>query len=217
MTKSEQSVRTRLNLGTVKYIFARLQKKLRISAVRGSDIHPTSAIEGGSQVVNCNMDRHSFCGYDCVLLSVDIGRFCSISDNVYIGGSAHPMHFVSTSPVFLSHRDSVKTKFSWHDFHHMPRTTIGHDVWIGYGVSIRAGVTIGHGAVIGMGAVVTKDVAPYSVVGGNPAKPLKPRFPEAVASALLVSEWWNYSDEDLKAAAINFNHPETFLKTRGLL
>jgi acetyltransferase-like isoleucine patch superfamily enzyme len=217
MAKASSSYRTRFGLGSLKYILARIQKKLQISAVRGSYIHRTSAIEGGSQVVNSTMDRHSFCGYNCVILGADVGGFCSISDNVYIGGSAHPIEYVSSSPVFLSHRDSVKTKFALHDYHHMPRTQVGHDVWIGHGVHVRAGVTIGHGAVIGMGAVVTKDVPPYAIVVGNPAQIIRKRFADDICQRLLASKWWDYSDEILSKVAVDFTDPETFLRNRGLL
>lgn len=209
--------RTRLNIGSLGYLLARVQKKLRLSAIRNSNVHPTSAIEGGSQVVNTTMDRHSFCGYDCTLLNAEIGGFCSISDQVYVGGSGHPTDFVSTSPVFLSHRDSVKTKFSNHTHHHLPRTVIGHDVWIGFGARIRAGVTIGHGSVIGMGSVVTKDVPAYSIVAGNPARVVKPRFSVDISEALLESHWWEYDDEALRKAAVTFTDPESFLKAAGYL
>tara|TARA_R110002072_G_scaffold19469_6_gene72273 strand:- start:425 stop:736 length:312 start_codon:yes stop_codon:yes gene_type:complete len=99
----------------IQYVIARIFKKLRPSAIRESDIHPTSVVESGGQIVSTRMDRHSFCGYDCVLLNAEVGPFCSIADQVYVGGSAHPLHFVSTSPVFLGHRDSVKI-FSRHEF-----------------------------------------------------------------------------------------------------
>lgn len=211
------NVRTNFRFGALRYILARIQKKLSLSAVRESNVDPTSAIEGGSQVVNSIMGRHSFCGYDCVILNADVGSFCSIADCVYIGGSAHPMEFVSTSPVFLSHRDSVKTKFSRHEYHNMPRTTIGHDVWIGHGVHIRAGVTVGHGAVIGMGAVVTRDVVPYTLVGGNPAQTIRPRFETQTAQALLASQWWLMNDDELHAVAVDFTDPEAFLRKRGLI
>lgn len=202
---------------SIGYFLARLQKKLRVSAIHDSDIHPTSVIEGGSQVIGTRMDRHSFCGYDCTILNAEIGSFCSIADNVYIGGSAHPMHFVSTSPVFLSHRDSVKAKFSRHAFYSMPRTTIDSDVWVGYAARLRAGIHVGVGAVIGMGAVVTRDVPAFSVVAGNPARKIKDRFPDPIAQGLLRSQWWKYSDEELRAAAVVFNDPEAFLKQKGLM
>lgn len=199
------------------YALGRLQKKLRLSAIKSSTIHPTSAVESGCQIFSAAIDRHSFCGYDCIILNCSIGAFCSISDNVYIGGAHHPMHFVSTSPVFLSHRDSVKAKFSRHEYNHMPQTMIGNDVWIGYGVRIRAGVKVGDGAVIGMGSVVTKDVAPYAIVAGNPAREIKKRFRSEVCDALLRSAWWNYSDEKLKASANLFTEPERFLKENEYL
>ncbi len=197
--------------GFFRYLLARLQKRSKLSAVRASTIHATAKVEPGSQVVGSNMSKHSFCGYDCVLLNTDIGKFCSIADHVYVGGSKHPIHFVSTSPVFLSHRDSVKAKFAHHDFYEMPRTNIGHDVWIGFGARIRAGVNVGHGAVIGMGAVVTRDVAPYTVVAGNPAKKISQRFSNETIEKLLKSAWWDYSDKKLYQFGPFFNNPEVFL------
>lgn len=194
-----------------KYVCARLFKKLRPTAIRASIIHSTSKIEPGSQVVSSEFKRHSYCGYDCLFLNVSVGSFCSISDNVVVGGSNHPMHFVSTSPVFLSHRDSVRAKFSRFDYLDLPRTHIGNDVWIGHSARIRAGVGIGHGAVVAMGSVVTKDVPPYSIVGGNPAKVLRMRFSADVVDRLLASEWWELPDDQLGSWAASFNEPEKFL------
>jgi len=196
------------------YAMARLQKKLCLSAIKRSTIHRTSVAEAGCQIVDSEMGRHSFCGYSCIILNSEIGAFCSIADQVYIGGSHHPMHFVSTSPVFLSHRDSVKAKFSRHEYEQMLRTVIGNDVWIGYGAKIRAGVTIGHGAVVGMGSVVTRDVPPYTIVAGNPAREIRKRFAPKVCMGLLKTEWWALSDEKLKEAAQLFQDPEEFLRGR---
>lgn len=201
----------------IRYLFARAQKKINLSAVRRSVIHSTSVVESGCQIVDVNFDRHSFCGHDCIILNTDIGSFCSIADQVYIGGAAHPMHFVSTSPVFLSHEDSVKYKFSHHEFQYLPKTKIGNDVWIGFAARIRAGVVIGHGAVVGMGAIVTHDVDPYTVVAGNPAKLISRRFPREISEALLNSKWWDLPDNELKKAALYFKNPIEFLKERGLL
>ena len=122
------------------------------------------------------------------------------------------MHFVSTSPVFLSHKDSVKAKFALHDYLPKLKTIVGDDVWIGERVLIKAGVKIGVGAVIGMGAVVTKDVEAYSIVAGNPAKHIRYRFDDAVREGLLKSEWWKASDADLLTWGRLFNDPHAFLK-----
>ena len=205
-------MRRKINvLSDFKYVCARLFKKIRPAAIRASTIHSTSKIEPGSQVVSSEFMRHSYCGYDCLFLNVSVGSFCSISDNVVVGGSNHPMHFVSTSPVFLSHRDSVKTKFSKFDYLDVPRTHIGSDVWIGHSACIRAGVNIGHGAVVAMGGVVTKDVPPYSIVGGNPARVLRMRFSADIVDRLLASAWWELPDDELGSWAASFNDPEKFL------
>lgn len=201
-----------LSIRNCKYIFARIIKKLRFSAVYNSRIHVTSAIESGSQVVDSSIARHSYCGYDCTVLNAKIGSFCSISDNVTIGGSHHPVHFVSTSPVFLSHRDSVKAKFSRHPYKCLPKTIIEHDVWIGHGAKIKSGVTIGTGAVVGMGSVVTKDIVPYSIVAGNPARIIKMRFSDDQIVRLLQSRWWERSDDQLMALGKVCTNIEQFLK-----
>ena len=210
--KEQKNVTRRIRpVRDLSYVIARLFKRMRLSAIRRSSIHPTSKIEAGSQVVDSSFDRHSYCGYNCVFIKAQVGAFCSISDDVIVGGSGHPMHFVSTSPVFLSHRDSVKAKFSKFDYLDIPKTTIGSDVWIGRGVLVRSGVTIGHGAVVGMGSVVTRDVAPYTIVGGNPAQVIRPRFDKRVASRLLASKWWALPEDELKHWAKWFNDPEMFL------
>lgn len=199
------------------YLWARSVKKFRPSAIRDSRIDRTSRIESGSTVVNSTLQRHSFCGYDCTLLNCDIGAFCSIATRVSIGGVAHPMHYVSTSPAFLSHRDSIRTKFARHEFLPTIRTTIGNDVWIGEGSFVKAGVTIGDGAVVGMGSVVTKDVPPYAVVAGNPARFLRSRFNEETIKALLELAWWDKPDDELRRLAARFDSPEAMLAEEGLL
>ena len=86
-------------LTNLRYILARALKKAQISAIKFCNIDPTSKIEAGEQVSNLKMVRHSYCGYKCTLINLDIGSFCSIADQVYIGGAGHLPHFVSTSPI----------------------------------------------------------------------------------------------------------------------
>ncbi len=111
-----------------------------------------------------------------------VGRFCSIGRNVVLGETPrnHPLSWVSTS-MAVSHQYVAEHT----------HVVIGHDVWIAHDAVIMAGVTIGTGAVVARNAIVTKDVEPYQIVGGNPARPLRYRFDEAQREALLKSEWWN--------------------------
>ena len=163
------------------YIWAKFVKKIRGAAIINSTIHPTSKVEAGSQFVNSLMDKYSFCGYGCDINDCSIGAFCSIANNVVIGGGAHPIEWASTSPVFYNNRDSVKKKFSRFEREPHKRTFIGNDVWIGHSAILIQGVRVGDGAVIGAGAVVTKSFPPYSIIGGVPAKLIRMRFtPEQI-------------------------------------
>ena len=195
---------------SIKYIWSKLIKKLRLSSIINSNIHKTSTIESGSNVVNVIMDKYSYCGYDCEIVNAKIGAYCSIANNVTIGGAMHPMEWASTSPVFYYGRDSVKKKFaSFHRAEHK-KTIIGNDVWIGGGCFIKQGVSLSDGAVVGMGSIVTKDVPPYAIVAGNPAKLIRYRFDDETINKLLKSEWWTLEDEDLTVFARNIREPMLF-------
>jgi acetyltransferase-like isoleucine patch superfamily enzyme len=194
------------------YLWAKMLKKARLSAVSNSRIHSSSRIGSGSLVVDSTFDRHSFCGYDCEIASCDVGSFSSIASRVAIGGGRHPLEWVGTSPAFYSGRQSIKAKFSTHDRDPIARTRVGHDVWIGYGAMVAQGVTIGDGAVVGMGSIVTRDVPDYTIVAGNPARPIRSRFDEDVVEALRRILWWEFSDEKLEACAEYFPDPRVFIE-----
>lgn len=194
------------------YLWAKLWKKIRGSAILNSKIDKTSRVEAGSHIVNSSFGRYSYCGYDCQIINCDIGSFCSISSNVVIGGSQHPMEWVSTSPVFREGKDSIKKKYSEHEFEDNKRTIIGHDVWIGQNVLIKRGVTIGVGSVIGMGSVVTRNVEPYTIVGGCPARVIRKRFDDYIIDKLQEIKWWNFNDEELQEYAKYFTNPSNFIK-----
>lgn len=124
---------------------------------------------------------------------LSVGKFCSIAERVviFLGGN-HKTEWVSTYP--FSALGEVWSEAEGIKGHPATKgdVVIGHDVWIGYGVTILSGVTVGHGAVIGAGAVVSRDVEPYSIVAGNPARVVKRRFGESEIEALLKIEWWNW-------------------------
>jgi len=127
-----------------------------------------------------------------------IGKYCSIAEavNIFLGGN-HRLDWITTYP-FMS-------IFDWKEAENLkghPATkgdvVIGNDVWIGHGATILSGVKIGDGAVIGAAAVVAKDVEPYSVVVGNPAKEVKKRFPNNVIVKLLKLKWWDWPEDKIK-------------------
>lgn len=196
---------------TISYIIAKIFKKIRGSAIVNSVIHHSSKIEAGSNIVNLKMGKYSFSGYDCEIYNAEIGNYCSIANNVVIGGAAHPTTWVSMSPVFYKGRDSISKKFS--EFVREPdkTTLIGHDVWIGQYVLIKQGLNIGTGAVIGMGSVVTKDVPPYEIWAGNPAKFIRKRFDDQTIASLLQTKWWVLPDKTIAQYATNVKDVRKFL------
>lgn len=165
-----------------------------------SDIDKKARINRFVKLVNSKVDRYTYIGPGSTVVGTDIGAFCSIACDVYIGLAGHTLSLVSTSPIFTECSNGTGYRWAESDVfaHKNPRTTIGNDVWIGYGAKIMSGVSIGDGAVIATGAVVTKDVKPYEIVGGVPARHIRFRFDLDVIERLLKWKWWNCTDEVLR-------------------
>ncbi|MGO1161637.1 DapH/DapD/GlmU-related protein [Brucella pseudogrignonensis] len=150
----------------------------------------------------------------------EIGKFCSIASNVRINALEHPMERLTTHKV--SYRPNEYFRYlgvdgAFRERRQAKRVTIGNDVWIGHGAVITPGINIGHGAVIGANAVVTKDVAPYRIVGGVPARIIRKRFDDAIIERLLALCWWDWPVEKLYEAIpdIQTFEIEAFLEKWG--
>lgn len=151
---------------------------------------------------NTHIGRYTFFNVNTIMYpNCSIGRFCSTGRFVELGAAQHPIEYLSShlfqlgfSPLIdIPEENNPRNTFEKH-----PQTTIGHDVWIGAKSTIVSGVTIGHGAVIAAGSIVNKDVPPYTIVGGTPAKTIRLRFKENIIEELLKIEWWNLPEDIIK-------------------
>lgn len=180
-----------------------------VSIGRGAEVHGKSSL-GKYSLLNC---------YSILYGDTKVGRYCSIARSCEIGADAHPLSFLSTSSLQYStalmkgHEDTTFTRKI--KFEYERNTTIGNDVWIGAKSVIKSGVSIGDGAIIAALSFVNKDVPPYAIVGGIPAKIIRFRFSEKIISKLIELEWWSFSPKEM--ASIDFDDIETAIEQIKIL
>jgi acetyltransferase-like isoleucine patch superfamily enzyme len=198
-------------------------KKYGLSVNKGFEPQPPFKFERNVALGNCEIFSGCSFGFGSYINSgtiregVIIGRYCSIGRNVTIGSPNHDYNALSTSPFFLNNSHVAINKYA--DNETKTSVLIGNDVWIGDKVFIKSGIKIGDGAVIGAGSVVTKDIEPYSISFGVPAKFFKYRFSTDIISKLLNLRWFEFDPlklKDLDVKNINFcinkmeRWPETY-------
>lgn len=174
-------------------------------------------VGAGTKLAETQMDDYSYISEHGDVIYTSIGKFCSIAAFVRINPGNHPhwrasqSHFTYRASYYF---DGEADEDAFFDWRRSNGVSIGHDVWIGHGVVVMSGVTIGTGAILGSGAVVTKDVAPYEIAVGVPAKPLRRRFAEPVAERMQALAWWDWNHDRLHAALPDFRalSPEAFLE-----
>ena len=155
------------------------------------------------------MGDYSYIMHDGAVWCATIGKFANIAASVRINATNHPTwrptlhHFTYRAADYFDGAENDHDFFAWRRDN---RVVIGHDVWIGHGATVLPGVTVGDGAVIGAGAVVSRDVAPYTIVGGVPAKLIRERFPRPVAERMQALAWWDWDHDRLFTALDDFRH-----------
>lgn len=172
------------------------------ASVTDCDLGVWTEVGKGTMMKSSQMGDYSYITQHCHVVWTTIGKFCSIANAVRINPGNHPTwravqhHSVYRAEAYGLGADDADF-FAWRK---SDWVTIGDDVWIGHGVTVTAGVTIGTGAVVGAGAVVTRDIEPYAVVGGVPARFIKRRFTESQAEALMEIAIWDWPRDRYQAA-----------------
>ncbi len=169
--------------------------------IRDSHFGRYTQVGANCLVQHSRVDDYAYMGPNCDLIYTDVDKFANIAAQVRCNPGFHPLewptlhHITYRRSMYFPEQKDDAEFFAWRE---RQRVHIGHDTWIGHGAVIMPGVRIGHGAVVGSLAVVTKDVAPYTIVAGTPARVLRQRFPRAVVQALEATQWWDWDHEQLR-------------------
>ncbi len=198
------------------FLFKNKKKNIKIdylSHITNSTMANNTTIYQRVRLHKVSLDSFSYVSNHTTIIGAKIGKFCCIGPNCRIGLGVHPTeNFVSTHPIFFSTQSHVGVTFTDKNFiHEFEDITIGNDVWIGANVLIKDGVTIGDGAIIGAGSMVTKDVNPYAIVAGNPAKLLRYRFLKEQINYLLDLKWWNKDIDEIKNEYLKYHNINNYM------
>lgn len=181
-------------------------------------VHQTAKVENSTLghwteiAENCRISEtvvgdYSYLMESCMTWCAEIGKFSNIAAFVRLNATHHPLnrptlhHFTYRAPDYFDDAEMEQDFFAWR---RADRVHIGHDTWLGHGATVLPGVTVGDGAAVGSGAVVTKDVAPYTIVAGVPAKPIRERFDRKTAERYQALGWWDWEHTRLRAALDDF-------------
>ncbi len=186
--------------------------------VKACQLGKYTEIACDANLQECSLGDYSYVMERCEIACADIGKFVNIASDVRINPGNHPIEWVSQHHFlyrmrqygFRDHDD--ERFFSWRK---LQRVRIGHDVWLGHKAIVMPGITIGNGAVIGAASVVTRDVAPYAVVVGSPAKQIRTRFPKAICQEIEDIGWWDWDHQTIGERLDDFRDVRKFIDMYG--